>query len=460
MVELITATKQCEGQVVDKFPLRQHLGESQTSTVFLTERDHGERAAIKFVPAEMHGATKQLAFWKRAAQLSHAHLLRMFDSGRCQLSGRNQVYAVMECADENLAEILPTRALTPAETREMLEPLLDCLGYLHGNGFVHGHLKPGNIMAIENQLKLSSDGIRQTGEAYDPAAKRSSYQPPEAGSCTLSPSADVWALGITLVEVLTQRVPDWENSAGEPVLPPSMTEPFREIARNCLKRDPNARWTVPQIKARLSAPRSLSRPAAVPVSTPAAGAVSTPAARAVSTPAAASAQPATAHRMPARKVWPLALVAVLVLAIISLIVLFRHRPEPSASTTTAVVPSKAQPGTEVSAKPSGGSTSPSSSTGAGQSDVVQQVPPKIAASAQKTIRGRIKLRVRAHVNPSGDVTRADLVSAGPSKYFARLVVDAARQWKFVPTSATGERRYMLLFDLTRSGNTAHAEVTK
>jgi len=430
---LITATKQCEGQVVDRFPLRQFLGETENSTVFLTERDHGEKAAIKFVPAEAYEGTKQLAYWKRAAQLSHPHLLKIFDSGRCQLSGRNQVYAVMEYADENLSEILPQRALTVAEVREMLGPLLDCLGYLHGNGLVHGQLRPGNIMAADNQLKLSSDSVRQAGEPNASGKKRSSYEPPESGSATLSASADVWSLGVTLVEVLTQGQPEWETSAGEPVVPASLPEPFREIARNCLKRDPNARWTVPQIKLRLNQ----ARPA----------------------PASAPPQPMATEGRPVRNLMPVVLAILIVLAIAGATMLFRRKPR-NTSNSQLPLP-KAEQMSEVQPKPPAGQGNSGNAETRGtaptQGDVVRQVPPKISASAQRTIRGKIKLRVRVHVDSAGNVTRTDLVSAGPSKYFARLVLDAARQWKFAPSPQERERRYMLHFDLTRHGSSAQAE---
>ena len=63
------------------------------------------------------------------------------------------VYVVTECADEVLAQILAGRALTTEETREMLGPVIDGLGYLHEKGFVHGHLKPSNILVVDDQLE-------------------------------------------------------------------------------------------------------------------------------------------------------------------------------------------------------------------------------------------------------------------------------------------------------------------
>src|SRR6266568_2726377 len=64
--------------------------------------------------------------------------------------------------------------------------------------------------------------------------------------------------------------------------------------------------------------------------------------------------------------------------------------------------------------------------------VLQQVLPRVSPSARNTIEGKIRVLVRVEVDPSGNVTDAKLVSAGPSKYFARLALESARDWKFTP----------------------------
>jgi TonB family protein len=92
-------------------------------------------------------------------------------------------------------------------------------------------------------------------------------------------------------------------------------------------------------------------------------------------------------------------------------------------------------------------------------DVIRRVPPDISPSVQQSIRGTIKLNVRVHVDSLGNVTRTDLVSAGRSKYFARRVLEAAQQWKFVPSNQSGVRIRMLRFDLTREGTIAYAQTT-
>jgi TonB family protein len=298
------AWKQWEGRIVDgKFPLRQFLGGSEHSAVFLTERgDPPQRVAIKFIQVEPSAVELQLSRWQRTAKSTHSHLLRLYESGRCRIGDFNLLYVVMEHANENLAEFLPQRPLTPAETRDVLAPALEALGFLHREGLVHGHIQPSNILAIDDQLKLSSDTISpvtlpKTDDSKDtqPASgegefrelskpgesatlrRPSSYCAPEALKGATSREADIWSLGMTLVEMLTQRTPGFEfNSRQDPAVPETLPALYLDIARQCLKRDPKQRWTVTQISDRLNPTVATSVPAPtrtveiVPASAPAA----------------------------------------------------------------------------------------------------------------------------------------------------------------------------------------------
>jgi TonB family protein len=248
--------KDCEGQVVDgQFQLLQHLGGSDHSVVFSTQRgeDKREKAAIKFIQADAPNAQAQLSRWKDTAQFSHPNLITLFESGRCQLAGMDLLYVVMEFAHENLAQFLPHRPLSAEETHDMLEPFIDTLTYLHGKGFVHGRIKPGNILAIDDQLKLSSDSVCRSGEAQIGAGKPDVYTAPECVSETSTPAGDVWSLGVTLVESLTQQVPE-QNEEDQLVVADSLPPLFLDIATHSLRNDPKSRWTIAEISTRLNPP--------------------------------------------------------------------------------------------------------------------------------------------------------------------------------------------------------------
>ena len=172
MSSLTDVSKKWEGRVVDgKFPLRQWLGGSEHSAVFLTERSAtgSQKAAIKLIPSDFFSdgnldETGQLARWSDSAKLSHPYLIQLFEHGRGKIDDRNFLYVVMEYAEENLAQILPQRPLSPDEVKEMLPPTAETLAFLHQAGLVHGHLKPANILAVDDQLKISADSLRKIGE--------------------------------------------------------------------------------------------------------------------------------------------------------------------------------------------------------------------------------------------------------------------------------------------------------
>jgi TonB family protein len=78
---------------------------------------------------------------------------------------------------------------------------------------------------------------------------------------------------------------------------------------------------------------------------------------------------------------------------------------------------------------------------------VRQVLPKVPKSASDTITGTVRVRVKVSVDPSGKVEQASLDSPGPSRYFARLALEAARQWEFSPHTNPGT--WLLQFEFRK-----------
>jgi len=417
------------GKVVDdKFPLRQWLGGSDHSAVFLTERATGggaRKAAIKLIPAQNLDGDAQLSLWKSIARLSHPHLIQLFECGRCQIEGTRLLYVVMESAEENLAEILPVRALTPAEASEMLPPAAEALGFVHRAGFVHGRVRPSNITAVENQLKLSTDCLRKIGEVGG-ARTASAYDAPEVATAGPSPAADVWSLGMTLVAVMTQKEPKLQSVSGNSVaVPNTIPQPLHEIARQCLQVDPQSRCTVHDIVRRL---RALTAAGAEKV----------------------AGTPAPQHRP---KRWVLALVVLAALLVgvwLSIEVLFHRTPSPAAETQSPESPALIdKPATQ---------SSPPFSAKSGQKrgtpgSVLHQVQPEASRNALNTITGRLKVSVQVSVDASGNVSQAKFASHGPSQYFANRAMAAAQRWKFKPPQIDGhavESEWLLRFQFGRT----------
>lgn len=461
------------GQVVEgNFPLLQFLGGTESAAVFLTERHDGDRvakAAIKLIPAGPENNELQLSRWRIAAELSHPHLIRLFEMGTCELGGLPLVYVVMECAEENLAQVLSQRALTPAETRAMLEPLLDVLGYVHAKGLVHGHIKPANIMAIGDELKLSSDALLRADEsaaspaiagqspvahvdAYDPPENAPGFVPPAKG---VSTAGDVWSLGMTLVEVLTQKLParDSAGQGNDLPLPAELPEPFFDIARHSLVAKPEDRWTITQIVARLE-----NRAPAPQVGAPVRE-VRTPARPAQSArPPAATAQRPNANRHANRYAVPVAIGVVLLVAILFAPKLFHRHSEIAPAPVVALQepPTQPAPPPQVSLPAQDDAALRPASDAAGPGEVIERVLPEVPPSARNTIQGTVRVTVRVDVDTSGDVQFAELSAPGPSKYFSSMAMQAAQHWGFRPPKVSGQSilsTWTLRFEFTRAGTT-------
>ena len=374
---------QSEGQVTDnRFRLRQYLGGADDSAVFLTQLDNpqSQRAAIKFIPAGPN-ADLQLSLWRRVKQLEHPNLLRIFETGRWRLQNRDRLYVVMEYAEENLSQILPQRSLTESEVRDMLGPVLDALVFLHGKGLVHARIKPSNILATADQLKLSTDALFPIGESRKSSSRFDVHDAPETAASPLTPAADVWSLGMTLVETLTQHVPALQPaSQADPIVPDTLPQPLLDIARHALRRDPRRRWTIPEIAVRLN-PVAIAAAAAGQSISPLAVRLSTvqavPAAK-LQVPTFPPTKPRTPAGPPRPQVEnapkqalvlpnyvvPVAAVLLIIVAVIALPKILGHRPDSSssASTTTAATTAPAKPAEQATRRevPAGGKPSPAS----------------------------------------------------------------------------------------------------
>jgi TonB family protein len=124
-------------------------------------------------------------------------------------------------------------------------------------------------------------------------------------------------------------------------------------------------------------------------------------------------------------------------------------PAPAPSVAEQNAPSHSDAASEARSK---GSTADASVSSA----VVHEEIPNVPHSALATIHGHVKVAVRVTVDASGNVVDDSLEHAGPSHYFARVASQAARKWKFAPTDEKPGRQWLVHFDFSRTGTTAHA----
>jgi hypothetical protein len=445
-----------ESQVVNgTFPLRRFLGRSNHSVVFLSEfrARNLVNAAIKIIPADPARAESQLSRWQIAAGLSHPHLIRLLEAGRCKLGGHPFLFVVTEYAEQNLAQILPHRALILSEVREMLIPTLDALAFLHSQNLVHGQLKPSNFLVVNDQLKLASDTIRSAGDTTG-----------------IDLAGDVRALGATIVEALTQTRPALNTAAAALSLPATLSPGLADALRRCLSPEPRNRPTVsellnlidpvpeapppavpePQVPEAQVPEAQVPLPLPAPVPEASARPALTPAPAATDSPVLTAARRGLdSLRNPRAWLVPAAAVGLVLLALWAGSRMLRGHADSVRPVADRIAP---QQGTAPPAPAAPSSVKAQSAP----SPVMHEEIPAVSRSAHDSIRGQIKVVVRVTVDRGGNVVAENLDVRGSSRYFARLATDAAKKWKFASADNPSPREWLVQFEFSHSGVTAHA----
>jgi serine/threonine protein kinase len=284
-----------EGDLVDgKYRIGHVIGEGAMGTV-VEARDVSlhRKVAIKFLKADALGHADAVARFlveaRAAAQLASDYVARVYEVGT--LEG-GAPYIVMECLDGcDLAEWLRRyKVVGVAQAVEFILQACDAISEAHDSGIVHRDVKPANLFAVDRgnghpRIKVLDFGISKTEPIVSATMGPESNgpSPPTTGERTIigsplymSPEqmesardvdarTDIWALGVTLYQLLTGKVP-FEGTtllqvyskiiAGPPSsvresasdVPPAL----ESIVLKCLERDRARRYaTVSELVAAL-----------------------------------------------------------------------------------------------------------------------------------------------------------------------------------------------------------------
>jgi serine/threonine protein kinase len=117
------------------------------------------------------------------------------------------LYLVMEfCSGGTLRDKISNNKVTPAEAIEWIQSLATCLRVIHKRGIVHHDIKPDNIVFTQNgTIKIADFGVANKNIGTR------SYMSPESFSwqndTRQDPRVDIYALGVTFMELLTGKNP-------------------------------------------------------------------------------------------------------------------------------------------------------------------------------------------------------------------------------------------------------------
>ncbi|WP_031185308.1 serine/threonine protein kinase [Streptomyces sp. NRRL F-5635] len=230
-----------------------------------------DAVALKFLPTGT-GTPRQLSHLRDLVErevellrrLRRPRLIRMYetltvdDPGRPRLDGATVL--VLERAEGSLSALLSATP-RPRSGPALLAQICEGLHQLHHAGWVHGDLKPANVLLMKDgSVRLADFNMAAELEgthAYTPAFSTPDYTPPELlwseigeRGRRIRPSADVWAFGVLAHLVLTGSFPlpggtptarrdaavAYSRGSHELRLSPELPSPWREIVRACLTR--------------------------------------------------------------------------------------------------------------------------------------------------------------------------------------------------------------------------------
>ncbi|HET9984467.1 MAG TPA: serine/threonine-protein kinase [Longimicrobiales bacterium] len=196
------------------------LGEGGMGTVYLAERDDlGSRAAIKMLRDAYLSPARRERFaseQRMLARLSHPNIARLYDAGTLP---DGTPYFVMEHVEGvQLMAYCEANGCGVEERLRLFRAVCEAVQFAHRHAVVHRDLKPSNVLVTaDGTVKLLDFGIAKQLDAAGADTDRTktalrlmtpAYAAPEQiRGDPIGTYTDVYALGVTLYELLTGKLP-------------------------------------------------------------------------------------------------------------------------------------------------------------------------------------------------------------------------------------------------------------
>ena len=251
-----------------RYELVRHIARGGMADVYEADDRQLQRAvAIKVFRA---GATADRARFDAEvvvlAALNHPGLVQVYDAGEHE----GDAFVVLDLVDgPTLAARLASGGpIPPAAAAEVGAQVADALAYVHDQGVVHRDVTPANVLCSSDGRALLADfGIARLIDTSRVTAAATTvgtaaYMAPEqVQGLDVTPAADVYSLGLVLLELLTGRKA-FTGTAQETAVARLVRDPdtstnvpdaWRDLLRDMTERAPSDRPPAAQVRDRLRA---------------------------------------------------------------------------------------------------------------------------------------------------------------------------------------------------------------
>ncbi|XP_031453375.1 STE20-like serine/threonine-protein kinase [Phasianus colchicus] len=203
------------------------------------------------------------------ASCDHPNIVKLLDAFYYE----NNLWILIEfCAGGAVDAVMLEleRPLTEPQIKVVCRQTLEALNYLHENKIIHRDLKAGNILfTLDGDIKLADFGVSakntRTIQRRDSFIGTPYWMAPEVVMCETSKDrpydykADIWSLGITLIEMAQIEPPHHELNPMRVLLkiaksdPPTLAQPskwssdFKDFLKKCLEKNVDLRWSATQL---------------------------------------------------------------------------------------------------------------------------------------------------------------------------------------------------------------------
>ena len=206
-----------------KFKVQSKLGKGQFGVVYKVIDTLGDvTRAVKLILNDRHSTLNRL---KKEYQLllrlpDHPYVVKVIDAD--YLSPGNIPFMVFEYLEgQDVSDMMEKHAFSPEDVLSLAKQTAEGLAHLHKHSVFHCDIKPGNLLWTRSGVKIIDFNVSvDANHEMKQGGGTRRYIPPDI-DLDLPPQSsdlidrDLYALGITLYQVLVRRYP-WEASSPPP----------------------------------------------------------------------------------------------------------------------------------------------------------------------------------------------------------------------------------------------------